>query len=113
MGPGILQRQGADGEPQDLCAQVWTRQLHHQKMLPSKTRRFVGAGHLLCLQHVRCFSPTELSLFLEQSNLLVVRKGDDQPVNDFFSPNVTQLRFHQIKDKDIVQVMTPHRRDTT
>lgn len=42
----------------------------------------------------------------DQSNLLVMRQGLDhcaQPDSLFL--NLTQLRFHQIKDKEIVQVM--------
>lgn len=40
------------------------------------------------------------------SNLLVMRKGVDRGVQrDSLTLNLTQLRFHQIKDKEIVQVM--------
>ncbi|KAG7223186.1 hypothetical protein INR49_015794 [Caranx melampygus] len=41
--------------------------------------------------------------YKELSNLLVVRKKVDDTVNELISLNITQLRFHQIKDRDIVQ----------
>lgn len=44
----------------------------------------------------------------ELSNLLVMRKGANHDVHtDSLSLNMTQLRFHQIKDKEIIQVMRP------
>lgn len=41
LGQRILQCEGAHRQPQDLCTQVWFGQLHCQKMLFAKTRRFV------------------------------------------------------------------------
>uniref|UniRef100_A0A665UVI9 Tyrosine-protein kinase n=1 Tax=Echeneis naucrates TaxID=173247 RepID=A0A665UVI9_ECHNA len=39
----------------------------------------------------------------EVSNLLVMRQGIDHHVHNSMSLNMTQLRFHQIKDKEIMQ----------
>lgn len=37
-----------------------------------------------------------------------MRQGVDRPVQtDSLSLNMTQLRFHQIKDREIIQVMRP------
>lgn len=44
----------------------------------------------------------------ELSNLLVMRHGADRSNRaDSLSLNMTQLRFHQIKDREIVQVKRP------
>lgn len=39
LGPGILQREGTHGQSQDLGAQVWRGQLHHQEVLFPQDRR--------------------------------------------------------------------------
>lgn len=42
----------------------------------------------------------------ELSNLLVMRQGVDPCAqSNSLSPNMSQLRFHQIKDKELIQVM--------
>lgn len=131
LGPRILQREGAHRQPQDFCTEVWIRQLYCQKVLFAETSRCV-IGHLnsrrcatLCqhpLEYWLCLTPPfDSSLLVESlqrfvhvyvcgielSNLLVMRQGIDHRVNDSLSLNMTQLRFHQIKDKEIIQVRRP------
>lgn len=68
-----------------------------------------------CVVWMVCCVVGYLSLYMcvlcnaEPSNLLVKRQGvNNQVQTDSFSLNLTQLRFHQIKDKEITQVTTCH-----
>lgn len=132
LGPRILQCEGAHGQPQDLCTQVWFGKPYCQKMLFAKTSRFVfirifDSRSVLLFYAVKfkttlCYGILSLRscacvrlCHTELSNLLVMRRGVDRRVHsDSLSLNMTQLRFHQIKDREIVQVMrlTCHLYDT-
>lgn len=73
-------------------------------MLFAKTSRFVFIG--LGYSGVLVFRSQRVCLCaVELSNLLVMRQGiHTAPL----TLNLTQLRFHQIKDKEIVQVIETH-----
>ncbi len=113
LGSRILQCEGAHRQPQDLCTQVWFRQLLCQKMLFAKTSRFVLIGLLKILQYIFKVTLSYLGLYIclcdaELSNLLVMRKGDNHNVHaDFLSLDMTKLLFNRIKDRHVTQVMRP------
>lgn len=48
LGSRILQYEGTHKQPQDLCTQVWLRQLYCKKVLLSKTSRCVFIGLFNC-----------------------------------------------------------------
>ncbi|XP_076000180.1 non-receptor tyrosine-protein kinase TYK2 isoform X2 [Genypterus blacodes] len=82
-----------------FCLEGWDREFSSVKELTDSLKSFVlrsGADNFIVR---KCCLPKAT----EQSNLLVMRQGLDQPHPNSLSLNMTQLRFHQIKDREIIQ----------
>ncbi|XP_026181834.1 non-receptor tyrosine-protein kinase TYK2 isoform X2 [Mastacembelus armatus] len=78
-----------------FCLEGWDREFSSVKELTDSLKSFVLKSGSDSFMVKKCCLPRQGEL----SNLLVMREGADD--TDSFSLNLTQLRFHQIKDKDI------------
>lgn len=83
-----------------FCLEGWDRQFSSVKELTDSLKTFVLKSGSDSFTVKKCCLPRQAEL----SNLLVKRQGiDHHVINNSLSVNITQLRFHQIKDKDLVQ----------
>uniref|UniRef100_A0A8C4HZ18 Tyrosine-protein kinase n=1 Tax=Dicentrarchus labrax TaxID=13489 RepID=A0A8C4HZ18_DICLA len=83
-----------------FCLEGWDREFSSVKELTDSLKTFVLKSGSDSFTVKKCCFPRQAEL----SNLLVMRQGVDHRVHsDALSLNMTQLRFHQIKDKEIVQ----------
>uniref|UniRef100_A0A7N6B0N5 Tyrosine-protein kinase n=1 Tax=Anabas testudineus TaxID=64144 RepID=A0A7N6B0N5_ANATE len=83
-----------------FCLEGWDQEFSSVKELTDSLKTFVLKSGSDSFTVKKCCLPRQAEL----SNLLVVRQGIDHRVNaDSLSLNMTQLRFHQIKDKEIIQ----------
>ncbi|XP_040014930.1 non-receptor tyrosine-protein kinase TYK2 [Xiphias gladius] len=83
-----------------FCLEGWDREFSSVKELTDSLKTFVLKSGSDSFTVKKCCLPRQA----EQSNLLVMRQGvDHQDHTDSLSLNMTQLRFHQIKDREIVQ----------
>lgn len=80
-----------------MCGKHYSR----IQIIPIKNIFDTSTGIILLL----FYDPVHPCMFTELSNLIVMRKGmngNAKPLSETF--NLCQLRFHQIKDKEIIQV---------
>ncbi|XP_023269688.1 non-receptor tyrosine-protein kinase TYK2 [Seriola lalandi dorsalis] len=83
-----------------FCLEGWDREFSSVKELTDSLKTFVLKSGSENFTIKKCCFPRQA----ESSNLLVMRQGADHPDhNDPWSLNMSQLRFHQIKDKEITQ----------
>ncbi|CAJ1075309.1 non-receptor tyrosine-protein kinase TYK2 [Xyrichtys novacula] len=83
-----------------FCLEGWDREFSSLKELTESLKTFVLKSGSDSYMVKKCCFPRQA----ERSNLLVVREGVDHGVrSNSFSLNMTQLRFHQIKEGDFVQ----------
>ncbi|KAM9345657.1 non-receptor tyrosine-protein kinase TYK2 [Symphorus nematophorus] len=83
-----------------FCLEGWDQEFSSVKELTDSLKTFVLKSGSDSFTVKKCCFPRQAEL----SNLLVMRQGVDHRVrNDALSLNMTQLRFHQIKDKEIMQ----------
>uniref|UniRef100_A0A4W6BYG7 Tyrosine-protein kinase n=1 Tax=Lates calcarifer TaxID=8187 RepID=A0A4W6BYG7_LATCA len=83
-----------------FCLEGWDREFSSVKELTDSLKTFILKSGPDSFTVKRCCFPRQAEL----SNLLVMRKGVGQRNNtESLSLNLTQLRFHQIKDREIVQ----------
>ncbi|XP_062294756.1 non-receptor tyrosine-protein kinase TYK2 isoform X1 [Scomber scombrus] len=83
-----------------FCLEGWDREFSTVKELTDSLKTFVLKSGSDSFTVKKCCLPRQG----EPSNLLVKRQGvNNQVQTDSFSLNLTQLRFHQIKDKEIIQ----------
>ncbi|XP_070704408.1 non-receptor tyrosine-protein kinase TYK2 [Pempheris klunzingeri] len=83
-----------------FCLEGWDREFSSVKELTDSLKNFVLKSGSDCFTVKKCCLPRQAEL----SNLLVKRQDvDSQAHTDSLSLNLTQLRFHQIKDKEIIQ----------
>lgn len=83
-----------------FCLEGWNKEFSSIKELTDSLKKFVLQSGPDSFIVRKCCLPRQG----EQSNLLVMRKhADDQMNTDSPPPNMTEVRFHQIKDKEIVQ----------
>uniref|UniRef100_A0A8C9Y7Z3 Tyrosine-protein kinase n=1 Tax=Sander lucioperca TaxID=283035 RepID=A0A8C9Y7Z3_SANLU len=79
-----------------FCLEGWDREFSSVKELTESLKTFVLKSGSDSFTVKKCCLPKQAEL----SNLLVIRQGVHI---DSLSLNMTQLRFHQIKDKEIIQ----------
>ncbi|XP_067472134.1 non-receptor tyrosine-protein kinase TYK2 [Thunnus thynnus] len=83
-----------------FCLEGWDREFSSVKELTDGLKTFVLKSGSDSFTVKKCCLPRQG----EPSNLLVMRQGVNNGIqNDSLSLNLTQLRFHQIKDKEITQ----------
>ncbi|XP_028267366.1 non-receptor tyrosine-protein kinase TYK2 [Parambassis ranga] len=83
-----------------FCLEGWDREFSSVKELTDNLKTFVLKSGNDSYTVKKCCLPRQGEI----SNLLVKRQGVDRRVQtDSLSLNMTQLRFHQIKDKEIKQ----------
>uniref|UniRef100_A0A673C5E6 Tyrosine-protein kinase n=1 Tax=Sphaeramia orbicularis TaxID=375764 RepID=A0A673C5E6_9TELE len=83
-----------------FCLEGWDKEFSSVKELTDSLKTFVLKSGPDSFTVRKCCLPRQAEL----SNLLVMRQGISHRVHrDSLSRNMTQLRFHQIKDKEIVQ----------
>ncbi|XP_041673098.1 non-receptor tyrosine-protein kinase TYK2 [Cheilinus undulatus] len=83
-----------------FCLEGWDNEFPSLKELTQSLRTFVLKSGLDNYMVKKCCFPRQA----ERSNLLVMREGiDHRAPADSLALNLTQLRFHQIKDGDFVQ----------
>nr|XP_046270375.1 non-receptor tyrosine-protein kinase TYK2 [Scatophagus argus] len=83
-----------------FCLEGWDQEFSSLKELTDSLKTFVLKSGSESFTVKKCCLPRQA----ETSNLLVMRQGANRPAHmDSFSLNMTQLRFHQIKDKNIKQ----------
>lgn len=117
LGRRILHHEGAHRQPQEFRAQVWFRKLHCEKVQFSSTWRFVFLDFsiiLLIYLFILLILLQDATLLwdvnkyvcsdADLSNLMVMRQGAKLPVH---CESSSQLRFHPIKERQIVKVRVP------
>ncbi|XP_065820545.1 non-receptor tyrosine-protein kinase TYK2 [Labrus bergylta] len=83
-----------------FCLEGWDKEFSSLKELTESLKTFVLKSGSDSFTVKKCCFPRQA----ERSNLLVVREGVNHNVlTQSLSLNLTQLRFHQIKDGDFVQ----------
>ncbi|KAM3598092.1 uncharacterized protein V6R79_013377 [Siganus canaliculatus] len=83
-----------------FCLEGWDREFSSVKELTDSLKNFVLKSGSDSFTVKKCCLPRQA----EMSNLLVVRQGKERHgPTDTLCLDKTQLRFHQIKDKEIVQ----------
>uniref|UniRef100_UPI0037E826D1 non-receptor tyrosine-protein kinase TYK2 n=1 Tax=Semicossyphus pulcher TaxID=241346 RepID=UPI0037E826D1 len=83
-----------------FCLEGWDREFSSVKELTESLKTFVLKSGSDSFTVKKCCFPRQA----ERSNLLVIREGEDHHAPaDSMSLNMTQLRFHQIKEGDFVQ----------
>ncbi|KAF7665993.1 hypothetical protein LDENG_00122210 [Lucifuga dentata] len=83
-----------------FCLEGWDQEFSSVKELTDSLKTFVLRSGSDSFTVKKCCLPRST----EKSNLLVMRQGIDQHAQaDSLSLNLTQLRFHQIKDKEITK----------
>ncbi|KAM3863740.1 non-receptor tyrosine-protein kinase TYK2 [Diretmus argenteus] len=83
-----------------FCLEGWDKEFSSVKELTDSLKAFVLKSGTDSFTVKKCCLPRPAEL----SNLLVMRQGAKRYVHpDSLALNLTQLRFHQIKDKEIVQ----------
>ncbi|XP_071776790.2 non-receptor tyrosine-protein kinase TYK2 [Centroberyx gerrardi] len=83
-----------------FCLEGWDREFSSVKELTDSLKTFVLRSGTDSFTVKKCCLPRPAEL----SNLLVTRQGAERHIHpDSLTLNLTQLRFHQIKDKEIVQ----------
>ncbi|XP_008281324.1 non-receptor tyrosine-protein kinase TYK2 isoform X2 [Stegastes partitus] len=83
-----------------FCLEGWDREFSSVKELTDNLKTFVLKSGSDSFTVKKCYPPKQAEL----SNLLVRRQGvNRRHCNDSLALNMTQLRFHQIKDKEIIQ----------
>lgn len=116
-------RAGTENSPVWRSSQITLRPLCSSlAMIVTLSKSAVCQDREVCVYRFMASSTSALSLYCgisrcfvcaglcdaEISNLLVKRQGVDRRMHtDSLFLNLTQLRFHQIKDKEIKQVMIP------
>ncbi|XP_069380762.1 non-receptor tyrosine-protein kinase TYK2 isoform X2 [Paralichthys olivaceus] len=82
-----------------FCLEGWDQEFSSVKELTESLKSFMLKSGPDSFTVKKCCLPRQAEL----SNLLVMRKGVDRVKPDPLSLNLTQLRFHQIKDRELVQ----------
>lgn len=83
-----------------FCLEGWDREFSSVKELTDSLKTFVLKSGSDSFTVKKCCLPRQGEL----SNLLVMRQGvDHRPRTNSLSLNMSQLRFHQIKDREIKQ----------
>ncbi|XP_045888423.1 non-receptor tyrosine-protein kinase TYK2 isoform X2 [Micropterus dolomieu] len=78
-----------------FCLEGWDREFSSVKKLTDSLKTFVLKSGSDSFTVKKCCLPRQAEL----SNLLVMRQGADHSL----ALNMTQLRFHQIKDRELIQ----------